>query len=97
MPIKLRKIISTTIIIIALALATHSRALANVAVIDATDDVIVGIVVSVADGDTITVLGNNASARKWFATVWSGCIGIIAKFHCARIGCDWNFRPERGK
>lgn len=63
MPIKLRKMLSTTIIIIALALATYSHALANVAVINATDDVIVGIVVSVADGDTITVIGNKTQYR----------------------------------
>jgi micrococcal nuclease len=45
------------IIIIALVLAVHVRAYAN------TDDVIIGKVVKVADGDTITVLEDRAQHR----------------------------------
>jgi endonuclease YncB( thermonuclease family) len=46
-----------SIIIIALVLAVHVRAYAN------TDDVIIGKVVKVADGDTITVLEDRAQHR----------------------------------
>ena len=44
-------------IIIALVLAAHSHTLAN------TDDVIIGKVVSVADGDTIIVLKDKTQHR----------------------------------
>ncbi len=46
-----------SIIIIALVLAVHSNTHAN------TDDMIIGKVVSVADGDTITVLENKNQHR----------------------------------
>ena len=55
MPSKSFAIIS--IIIIAFSFAAHSHSFANI------DDVIIGKVISVADGDTITVLINNSQYR----------------------------------
>ena len=55
MPSKSSAIIS--IIIIAFSFAAHSHSFANI------DDVIIGKVISVADGDTITVLENKTQYR----------------------------------
>jgi endonuclease YncB( thermonuclease family) len=61
-----------SIIIITLVLAVHVRAYAN------TDDVIIGKVVKVADGDTITVLEDRAQHRN--PVVWDRRPGTAPGF-----------------